>query len=116
MFRKANARKLVRTQLQVELGRIPTDEEVKNALGTDRNLSNRVAARPPTNSLPSTNRWLKTQTKLSATFSQRKLSTINPTGRWFPPMMNVALSFLDQREKSLSNEIWYRSKRLKEIG
>ena len=37
---------LTRAQLQVELGRDVTDQEVKDALGRERNLSNRVKFAP----------------------------------------------------------------------
>ena len=37
---------LVRTQLQIDLGRNPSDSEVNDVLGKDRNLSNRVKFAP----------------------------------------------------------------------
>ena len=46
MSLRVKEKNLVRSQLQIDLGRNPTDDEVKQALESDRNLSNRVKFAP----------------------------------------------------------------------
>ncbi len=93
---------LVRSQLQVELGRIPTDEEVKSQLGTDRNLSNRVKF-APANSL-SLDQPLSDdsdQTLGDVMSEEEQLSSSYREDGSLADDIVVALSFLDNRERKV---------------
>ena len=93
---------LVRTQLQVELGRMPTEEEVKRALGSDRNLSNRVK-HAPTSSLSIDEPLAEDSNQTLGDILAEEVEH-NQSYREDGSLsddVNVALSFLDQREKKV---------------
>lgn len=93
---------LVRSQLQVELGRIPTEEEVNKALGNDRNLSNRVKF-APTNSL-SIDEPLgedSNQTLGDVMTEEEELNQSYREDGSLGDDVSVALSFLDNRERKV---------------
>ena len=93
---------LVRSQLQVEFGRMPTEDEVKNALGNDRNLSNRVKF-APTNSL-SIDEPLgedSNQTLGDIMTEEEELNQSYREDGSLTDDISVALSFLDNRERKV---------------
>ena len=93
---------LVKSQLQVELGRNPTEEEVTHALGTDRNLSNRVKFAPgSTLSLDEPLGEDSDQTLGDVISEEEELSQSYREDGSLSDDIKVALSFLDQREKKV---------------
>jgi RNA polymerase primary sigma factor len=93
---------LVKSQLQVELGRNPTDEEVTHALGSDRNLSNRVKFAPAsTLSLDEPLGEDSDQTLGDVISEEEELSQSYREDGSLSDDIKVALSFLDQREKKV---------------
>jgi len=93
---------LTRAQLQVELGRDATDQEVKDALGGERNLSNRVKF-APTSSL-SLDEPLKEdgdQTLGDLLSEEEELSASYRENGSLSDDITVALSFLDPRERNV---------------
>jgi len=92
----------VRSELQVEFGRNPTDEEVSTALGQDRNLTNRVKF-APTSSL-SLDEPLNDETDSTLADLMTAEEELNQSYREDGSLsddIGVALSFLDQRERKV---------------
>ena len=92
----------VRSELQVEFGRNPTDEEVSTALGQDRNLTNRVKF-APTSSL-SLDEPLNDETDSTLADLLTAEEELNQSYREDGSLsddIGVALSFLDQRERKV---------------
>ncbi len=91
---------LVRSQLQVELGRNPTEDEVRKAVGPDRNLSNRVRFAPAsTLSLDEPFGEDTDQTLGDVLSEEEELSESYRENGSLSDDIKVALSFLDQRER-----------------
>jgi len=92
----------VRSELRVEFGRNPTDEEVSTALGQDRNLTNRVKF-APTSSL-SLDEPLNDETDSTLADLMTAEEELNQSYREDGSLsddIGVALSFLDQRERKV---------------
>ena len=93
---------LVRSQLQIDLGRNPTDDEVKQALGSDRNLSNRVKFAPAsTLSLDEPFGEETDQTLGDVLSEEEELSQSYREDGSLSDDIKVALSFLDNRERKV---------------
>ena len=93
---------LVRSQLQIDLGRNPTDDEVKQALGSDRNLSNRVKfAAASTLSLDEPFGEETDQTLGDVLSEEEELSQSYREDGSLSDDIKVALSFLDNRERKV---------------
>ena len=92
----------IRSELQIEFGRNPTDEEVNTALGQDRNLTNRVKF-APTSSL-SLDEPLNDETDSTLADLMTAEEELNQSYREDGSLLDdigVALSFLDQRERKV---------------
>ncbi len=92
----------IRSELQVEFGRNPTDDEVSTALGQDRNLTNRVKF-APTSSL-SLDEPLNDETDSTLADLMTAEEELNQSYREDGSLsddIGVALSFLDQRERKV---------------
>ena len=92
----------IRSELQVEFGRNPTDDEVCTALGQDRNLTNRVKF-APTSSL-SLDEPLNDETDSTLADLMTAEEELNQSYREDGSLsddIGVALSFLDQRERKV---------------
>ena len=92
----------IRSELQVEFGRNPTDDEVNTALGQDRNLTNRVKF-APTSSL-SLDEPLNDETDSTLADLMTAEEELNQSYREDGSLsddIGVALSFLDQRERKV---------------
>ncbi len=92
----------IRSELQIEFGRNPTDEEVNIALGQDRNLTNRVKF-APTSSL-SLDEPLNDETDSTLADLMTAEEELNQSYREDGSLLDdigVALSFLDQRERKV---------------
>ena len=92
----------IRSELQVEFGRNPTDDEVSTALGQDRNLTNRVKF-APTSSL-SLDEPLNDETDSTLADLMAAEEELNQSYREDGSLsddIGVALSFLDQRERKV---------------
>ena len=92
----------IRSELQVEFGRNPTDDEVNTALGQDRNLTNRVKF-APTSSL-SLDEPLNDETDSTLADLMTSEEELNQSYREDGSLsddIGVALSFLDQRERKV---------------
>ena len=93
---------LVRTQLQVDLGRNPTEDEVNGVLGKDRNLSNRVKFAPAsTLSLDEPLGEDSNQTLADMMSAEEEVKQSYREDGSLSDDMSVALSFLDQRERKV---------------
>ena len=93
---------LVRTQLQVDLGRNPSDSEVNEVLGKDRNLSNRVKFAPSsTLSLDEPLGDDSNQTLSDIMSAEEEVNQSYREDGSLSDDMSVALSFLDQRERNV---------------
>ena len=93
---------LVRTQLQVDLGRNPSDSEVNEVLGKDRNLSNRVKFAPAsTLSLDEPMGEDSNQTLSDMMSAEEEVNQSYREDGSLSDDMSVALSFLDQRERKV---------------
>ena len=92
----------MRSQLQVELGRVPTDDEVKNELGNDRNLSNRVKHAPIGSvSLDEPFGDDNDSTLGDLLSEEEELSQSYREDGSLTDDIQVALSFLDNRERKV---------------
>ena len=92
----------IRSELQIEFGRNPTDDEVNTALGQDRNLTNRVKF-APTSSL-SLDEPLNDETDSTLADLMTAEEELNQSYREDGSLsddIGVALSFLDQRERKV---------------
>jgi len=92
----------IRSELQVEFGRNPTDDEVSTALGQDRNLTKRVKF-APTSSL-SLDEPLNDETDSTLADLMTAEEELNQSYREDGSLsddIGVALSFLDQRERKV---------------
>lgn len=93
---------LVRSQLQVEFGRNPTDDEVKLALGSDRNLTNRVKYAPSGSVSIDEPFGEETDQTLGDVLSEEEeLSKSYREDGSLSDDISVALSFLDKRERKV---------------
>ena len=93
---------LVRSQLQVEFGRNPTDDEVKHALGSDRNLTNRVKYAPSGSVSIDEPFGEETEQTLGDVLSEEEeLSKSYREDGSLSDDISVALSFLDKRERKV---------------
>ena len=92
----------IRSELQIEFGRNPTDDEVNTALGQDRNLTKRVKF-APTSSL-SLDEPLNDETDSTLADLMTAEEELNQSYREDGSLsddIGVALSFLDQRERKV---------------
>ena len=93
---------LVRSQLQVEFGRNPTEDEVKHALGSDRNLTNRVKYAPSGSVSIDEPFGEETDQTLGDVLSEEEeLSKSYREDGSLSDDISVALSFLDKRERKV---------------
>ena len=93
---------LVRTQLQIDLGRNPSESEVNDVLGKDRNLSNRVKFAPAsTLSLDEPLGDDSNQTLSDIMSAEEEVNQSYREDGSLSDDMSVALSFLDQRERKV---------------
>jgi RNA polymerase primary sigma factor len=93
---------LVRTQLSVDLGRNPSESEVNEVLGKDRNLSNRVKFAPGgTLSLDEPLGEDSNQTLADMMSAEEEVNQSYREDGSLSDDMSVALSFLDKRERNV---------------
>ena len=93
---------LVRTQLQVDLGRNPSESEVNKVLGEDRNLSKRVKFAPGTTlSLDEPLAEDSNQTLADMMSAEEEVNHSYREDGSLSDDMSVALSFLDKRERKV---------------
>ena len=93
---------LIKSQLQVELGRNPSDDEIKKAIGTDRNLSNRVKFAPASSlSLDEPFNDDSEHTLGDVLSEEEELSQSYREDGSLSDDVQVALSFLDKRERKV---------------
>ena len=102
----------VRSDLQVEFGRNPTDDEVSHALGQDRNLTKRVKFAPTSClSLDEPLSEDSNNTLADIMTAEEELAQSYREEGSLSDDISVALSFLDQRgTKSLKHAFWYGSR------
>ena len=92
----------VRSDLQVEFGRNPTDDEVSNALGQDRNLTKRVKFAPTSClSLDEPLSEDSNNTLADIMTAEEELAQSYREEGSLSDDISVALSFLDQRERKV---------------
>lgn len=93
---------MVRSELQVEFGRTPTDDEVSSALGQDRNLTNRVKFAPTSSlSLDEPLNEDSDSTLADLMSAEEELNQSYREDGSLKDDIGVALSFLDQRERKV---------------
>lgn len=93
---------LIKSQLQVELGRNPSEDEIKKAIGTDRNLSNRVKFAPASSlSLDEPFNDDSEHTLGDVLSEEEELSQSYREDGSLSDDVQVALSFLDKRERKV---------------
>jgi RNA polymerase primary sigma factor len=93
---------MVRSELQVEFGRTPTDDEVNSALGQDRNLTNRVKFAPTSSlSLDEPLNEDSDSTLADLMSAEEELNQSYREDGSLKDDIGVALSFLDQRERKV---------------
>jgi len=101
VFQGKKRKKGIESQLQVDLGREPTKEEVKNNIGYERNLSNRVKMAPA--SFTSIDKTLNdtdlTLADLLASEEDEKVSYREKGS--LGDDLGIAIDFLDNREKKV---------------
>ncbi|MBT5916319.1 MAG: sigma-70 family RNA polymerase sigma factor [Opitutae bacterium] len=92
----------IRSSLQVDLGRLPTDDEVNDALGQDRNLTKRVKF-APTSSLSMDEPLSEDSDSTLADLmtAEEELKQSYREDGSLSDDIGVALSFLDQRERKV---------------
>ena len=92
----------IRSELQVEFGRNPTDEEVSIALGQDRNLTQRVKFAPTSSlSLDEPLNEDSDSTLADLMTAEEELNQSYREDGSLSDDIGVALSFLDQRERKV---------------
>jgi RNA polymerase primary sigma factor len=93
---------MVRSELQVEFGRVPTDDEVSSALGQDRNLTKRVKFAPTSSlSLDEPLNEDSDSTLADLMSAEEELNQSYREDGSLKDDIGVALSFLDQRERKV---------------
>ena len=93
---------MVRSELQVEFGRVPTDDEVSTALGQDRNLTKRVKFAPTSSlSLDEPLNEDSDSTLADLMSAEEELNQSYREDGSLKDDIGVALSFLDQRERKV---------------
>mgnify|MGYP001237025566 CR=1 FL=1 len=93
---------MVRSELQVEFGRVPTDDEVSTALGQDRNLTKRVKFAPTSSlSLDEPLNEESDSTLADLMSAEEELNQSYREDGSLKDDIGVALSFLDQRERKV---------------
>jgi len=93
---------MVRSELQVEFGRVPTDDEVSTALGQDRNLTKRVKFAPTSSlSLDEPLNEDSDSTLADLMSAEEELNQSYREEGSLKDDIGVALSFLDQRERKV---------------
>ena len=93
---------MVRSELQVEFGRVPTDDEVSTALGQDRNLTKRVKFAPTSSlSLDEPLNEDSDSTFADLMSAEEELNQSYREDGSLKDDIGVALSFLDQRERKV---------------
>jgi RNA polymerase primary sigma factor len=93
---------MVRSELQVEFGRVPTDDEVSTALGQDRNLTKRVKFAPTSSlSLDEPLNEDSDNTLADLMSAEEELNQSYREDGSLKDDIGVALSFLDQRERKV---------------
>ena len=93
---------MVRSELQVEFGRVPTDDEVSTALGQDRNLTKRVKFAPTSSlSLDEPLNEDSDSTFADLMSAEEELNQSYREEGSLKDDIGVALSFLDQRERKV---------------
>jgi RNA polymerase primary sigma factor len=92
----------IRAELQVHLGRNPTDHEISDALGQDRNLTNRVKFAPTSSlSLDEPLNEESDSTLADLMTAEEELNQSYREDGSLSDDISVALSFLDQRERKV---------------
>ena len=92
----------IRSELQVDLGRNPTDDEVSDALGQDRNLTKRVKFAPTSSlSMDEPLNEDSDSTLADLMTAEEELKQSYREDGSLSDDIGVALSFLDQRERKV---------------
>jgi len=101
VFQEKRREKAIETQLQANLGREPTEKEINKNIGNERNLANRVKMAPVSSTSID-----KTINDTELTLADLLVSEDDETSSYrdsgsLPDDINVAVDFLDVREKKV---------------
>ncbi len=101
VFQEKRREKAIETQLQANLGREPTEKEINENIGNERNLANRVKMAPVcSTSIDKTINDSELTLADLLVYKDDETSSYRDSGS-LPDDINVAVDFLDVREKKV---------------
>ena len=101
VFQEKRREKAIETQLQANLGREPTEKEINENIGNERNLANRVKMAPVcSTSIDKTINDSELTLADLLVYKDDETSSYGDSGS-LPDDINVAVDFLDVREKKV---------------